>query len=703
MVQVIRGASYKYATIQSLTGYFENRTDIEGLLYVGYPIIGNVDGALDIDAMLISKQHGVVVFDLYEGTDLQDREEIRDELFTKVKANLSEYKSLHKKRTFMVEIGVATYASGWKSITEDEKQDDVAIDYSDLDQFLSEQKWNNPEYYEHLLQAIQAITKIRNTPKREYVEKENSRGAKLKTLEESIANLDHKQSAAVIETVDGPQRIRGLAGSGKTIVLALKVAYLHSKNPEWKIAVTFNTRSLKKQFKDLITRFVYEHTRDKPNWEKIKIIQAWGSPNSEGIYYNTCLAHDVEYLDLNTAKTRSSSADYFQFVCNKALNEINEFRPLYDLILVDEAQDFSKEFLRICYGILKKPKRLIFAYDELQTLGNATMSTPEEIFGTKENGKPLVELKNELDRPRQDIILDVCYRNSRPILATAHSLGFGIHHIDGMVQMFGNETLWKDVGYEVVEGELEEGKEVTLKRTSQASPYFLEDHSEIDDLIQFNDFDTEEQQEDWLVNEIYKNIYEDELRFQDIMVIHTDPLTTHSAVTNIRKKLYEKGINSHVAGAANPDIFVENDSITFTGIYRAKGNEAGMIYVINGQNCYSGFQLAKKRNILFTAITRSKAWVRVVGYGKGMKKLKEEFQKTKEDDFQLTFKYPTEQERQKMKIIHRDRTKGEINKLQKNLGNLGELIKSIERGEMYFEDIPSDFREVLRSIIKDES
>jgi superfamily I DNA and RNA helicase len=30
------------------------------------------------------------------------------------------------------------------------------------------------------------------------------------------------QSKAVIETVDGVQRIRGLAGSGKTIVLALK-------------------------------------------------------------------------------------------------------------------------------------------------------------------------------------------------------------------------------------------------------------------------------------------------------------------------------------------------------------------------------------------------------------------------------------------------------------------------------------------------
>ena len=36
------------------------------------------------------------------------------------------------------------------------------------------------------------------------------------------------QGRAVIETVEGVQRIRGLAGSGKTIVLALKAAYLHA-------------------------------------------------------------------------------------------------------------------------------------------------------------------------------------------------------------------------------------------------------------------------------------------------------------------------------------------------------------------------------------------------------------------------------------------------------------------------------------------
>ena len=77
------------------------------------------------------------------------------------------------------------------------------------------------------------------------------------------------------------QRIRGLAGSGKTIVLALKVAYLHTQNPDWRIGVTFNTRSLKEQFKRFINNFTIEQTGAEPDWENIDILNAWGAPGDK--------------------------------------------------------------------------------------------------------------------------------------------------------------------------------------------------------------------------------------------------------------------------------------------------------------------------------------------------------------------------------------------------------------------------------------
>lgn len=694
MVKIIRGANEKIASAEDLVSFFENFED-DGFLYLGYPIIGSVEGALNLDAIYISEKYGIIAFDLVESTVYEDREDIRDEIYNKLEIKLKDYKALVKKRNLMVEINVVTYANTWNNIDED----DVIISptHENLKRYLDNIEWGNPEYFNVLLQSIQAVTKIRNNPKRKNVTKENSKGAILKKLEETIANLDHKQSAAIIETVNGPQRIRGLAGSGKTIVLALKVAYLHVKNRDWKIAVTFNTRALKKQFEDLITRFTFELSKEEVDWDMVRIIQAWGSPRSEGIYYNVCKEHGIEYHDFNSAKTLFPMGDnQFGGVIDLALASISEYQKLYDVILVDEAQDFTPGFLKLCYEILKEPKMLIYAYDELQTLNKRSMPTPEEIFGLDRDGNSLVVLSNEEGNPKADIVLETCYRNSRPILATAHALGFGIYK-EPMVQMFGNKSLWKEVGYVEVEGQLKDGERVVLQRTPKASPPFLEEHSAIDDIIIVKPFENDIEQAQWIANEIEKNITVDELRYQDIMVIHTNPIDTKNRVGLLRKLLFEKGINSHVAGAANPDIFTEENSITFTGIYRAKGNEAAMVYVINGQECYDGPELARKRNILFTAITRSKAWVRITGYGTEMIKLVDEFNKVKENDFKLDFTYPTEEQRRKMNVVNRDMTANEQRFIYQTNHELGRIVSALENGELFLEDIPE---EILTSLKK---
>ena len=145
------------------------------------------------------------------------------------------------------------------------------------------------------MRCIQSIGSMKKVLAREKATTEGSRGWILKELEKKVANLDKIQMSAAIEISDNVQRIRGLAGSGKTIVLALKAAYMHVTNPSLKIAVTFNTRSLKQQFHDLITRFVFEQSESEPNWDNLNIIHAWGNSSEEGIYYNFC-KKSVRYL-----------------------------------------------------------------------------------------------------------------------------------------------------------------------------------------------------------------------------------------------------------------------------------------------------------------------------------------------------------------------------------------------------------------------
>lgn len=240
-------------------------------------------------------------------------------------------------------------------------------------------------------------------------------------------------------------------------MLALKVAYLHAQNEEWRIGVTFNTRSLKEQFKRLINNFTIEQTGTEPDWGNIDILNAWGAPGDrerDGIYHKYCREHSIDFVDYGTAKRKYGQGSEFSGACGEALKAIVKPKPIYDIILVDEAQDLPPEFLRLCYRFLKEPKRLVYAYDELQSLTGQAVLPPEELFGKDAANQPVVKLNlEEGTSPRQDIILEKCYRNSRPLLATAHAIGFGIYREKGLVQFFEQDTLWTDVGYTVESGD----------------------------------------------------------------------------------------------------------------------------------------------------------------------------------------------------------------------------------------------------------
>lgn len=711
-VNFTRGANGKPVATQALEEALTPMKGLAGECFFGYPLIATPEGKYFLDATLVSPTKGIVLVDLVEGTDAGDYTSRQDDLANKIEAKLKLHKELVKGRRLIPELQVMTFAPAIDDV------DRVAIDgyplanEMNLASILDGFAWDDAsdDLYRMTLSAVESLSSIRKSRSKREVSKPNSRGAKLKKLEDSIATLDHRQNKAVIETVDGVQRIRGLAGSGKTIVLALKAAYLHTQHPDWRIAVTFHTRSLKGQFKRLINNFCIEQSGEEPDWTKLRVINAWGAPGGEerdGIYYEFCRSTGQEFYDFRTASNRFGGNDKaFDGVCRAALGELNSIPGLYDAVLVDEAQDFAPSFLRLCYSALKKPKRLVYAYDELQNLSGTSLPPPEDIFGSDERGRPFVSLG---DDPRRDVILQKCYRNSRPVLVTAHALGFGIYREQpkgaqtGLVQMFDQPALWEEIGYSVREGGLEKGQHVVLERTNETSPEFLADHSPIDDLVSFQQFRDEAEQNAWIVDQIRKNIEEDELRHDDIIVIHPDPISARERLGPIRKTLFQQGIQSHLAGVDTlADVFfkTETPSVTFTGIYRAKGNEAGMVYVINAQDCDgAGAGLANLRNRLFTAITRSKAWVRVIGHGGGMGRLMQEFKHLKQKDFRLDFTYPTDDVLGKLRIAYRDLSPHEKQRLEQKKGRAVELAEALERGEITAEDLDAETKQKILRLL----
>ena len=705
-VDIIRGNSRKPVASGELANIISGLSGFSGRLFIGYPIVRAPKGPQAMDALLISPEKGIVVFDLIEGGDPSNYRFRQDDLANKLESLLKTHTELTHGRKLLVPIHTVSFAAALgEASTENHGQTPLVNAEILITVLAGIESWDGKkdDIYNKALSVLGNVSSIRKNRAPRGIEGENSLGTRLRKLEDSIATLDPLQNKAVVEAVEGVQRIRGLAGSGKTVVLAQKAALLHLLHPEWRIAVTFYTRSLKEHFKYLINRFLFEYGVD-PDWNSLRVVHAWGgrgtAGNHDGIYSEFCAVHDIGYFDFQSAREEFGRGEEFSGACESALARVEEDRKIYyDAILVDEAQALPPAFLRICSRLLDDNERLVYAYDELQNLSGKSLPPPWEIFAKDaDESSKFWSYKQWAN----DVILQKCYRNSRPVLVTAHALGFGIYREgrqeqeSGLIQMFDHPKLWEEIGYRAEGGSssLKEGGSVTLYRPKETSPSFLENHSELNDLIQFVCFDEEREQTEWLVGKIRENLQRDELRHDDIIVINPDPLTTRDNAGPIRARLLEQGIGSHIAGVStDPDTFFIPESVAFTGIYRAKGNEAGMVNIINAQDCYNARDcrlaapnLARIRNQLFIAITRSKAWVRVLGVGEEMKLLKKEYDQLAEKDFKLQFVYPTEKQRERMRMVHRDVSKENGKLIREDRENLSRIVSNIRSGKLRLGD-----------------
>ena len=86
-----------------------------------------------------------------------------------------------------------------------------------------------------------------------------------------------------------------------------------------------------------------------------------------------------------------------------------------------------------------------------------------------------------------------------------------------------------------------------------------------------------------------------------------------------------------------------------------------------------------------------------------MSALKAEFEKAKAENFALHFRYPTEEERKTMTTVNRDMSKAEQERSAKRRNNFADIIDSLESGESFIEDYPSDLIEKLQALLAKKS
>ena len=97
------------------------------------------------------------------------------------------------------------------------------------------------------------------------------------------------------------------------------------------------------------------------------------------------------------------------------------------------------------------------------------------------------------------------------------------------------------------------------------------------------------------------------------MVICLDDRGARNYFAQISGELAEKGVatNNIIADPYNEPPFSMDGMVTLSTVYRAKGNEAAFV-IVAGVNAIDR-RTRSGRNKVFTAFSRSKAWLRVSG------------------------------------------------------------------------------------------
>jgi superfamily I DNA and RNA helicase len=621
-------------TSRSLVGFLEERQAelglTDGIVYYDFPAYADYEASLARpDVLLLSPLHGFVAirtFDpgIFRRSDesLLDIDAALDDFASNLHSRLIRSRELRKGRTgSIVEIHPVIFLTPGTTCADDARDIESTIcgSLEALSKVLNKIRGETlgaPVIAEvrSVVEGAKALTR----PNRRTIADTDRQplAAALAKLENEIANFDEKQRRIALVDVGGPARIRGLAGSGKTVILAMKAAHIHLVDPERLILITFYTKSLRATIKSLVTRFYRLYSDSDPDWKRVHIRHGWGGATIRGVYSDACARCGRAPLKLPEAVRLAGKGETALGAACADLLGSGLVRPHYDHVLIDEGQDFPDSFYRLAFQIAKGErdrKSVIWAYDELQDIMNVKIRPPIELFGRGPDGLPLVDLDRTATQlppgATNDAVLSKAYRNQRDVLVSAHALGFGVYA--NIVQMLESAEHWEDVGYQVLSGPLITGQRVEIVRPDHNSPLSLREMKDVPIIDTFGatNFQAEV---DWVVDSI-RSFISHGLEPEEVLVIALDDRNARRYLSEIAEKLalHEISSNNVIADPYNEPPFTILGKVTLSTVYRAKGNEAAAVIAVGIDAVDT--RLRDGRNKIFTAFTRSKAWLRVSG------------------------------------------------------------------------------------------
>jgi superfamily I DNA and RNA helicase len=160
---------------------------------------------------------------------------------------------------------------------------------------------------------------------------------------------------------------------------------------------------------------------------------------------------------------------------------------------------------------------------------------------------------------------------------------------------------------------------------------------------------------------------------EDILVISLDDRYARKYFDNLSGLLSRLNIRTYDLMSA-PSIstaFSLKNHITLSTVYRAKGNEAGRVYVIGVDSAFMLKDSISSRNKIFTALTRAKGWLTVSGVGRYAQDFEKECKKVRETYPYFIFTMP---DRKSLKTFQRDlsESQADLNYIERKIMELAD-------------------------------
>lgn len=202
-----------------------------------------------------------------------------------------------------------------------------------------------------------------------------------------VQALDLQQERTAKSIPEGHRILKGVAGSGKTLVLACRARYLQQIHPDWRILVVCFPIALAQNIRHLISGSAQASTAGIEVYHYHALVKALTGASLKRLAAET---HEQWELRVG-AMLREGIAD-------------SSITTRYDAILIDEGQDFTVDWIRSLTDLLNENDSFLLATDPAQNIFGR--KTPYIRAGIKVQGKRPVSLTRS-------------YRNTTEILDLA--------------------------------------------------------------------------------------------------------------------------------------------------------------------------------------------------------------------------------------------------------------------------------------------